>query len=177
MSFLKKFSSSFDESAMKTIVYRGGVVVFRIPARWREEYSDMEGGMFYEDRPNSGTLRLRIITMSSPKELESHSAIDVLHVVQNSLKGGNVKGTFTSRKDGNALLKYEQATSEQGRALMIFNWIIANPLPPGHARVATFSYTALAEQRNRRQLQRELEMLEAEIEAARFSPSLGVVSG
>jgi hypothetical protein len=35
---------------MKTIVYRGGVVTFRIPAHWQEEYSDIEGGTFYEDR-------------------------------------------------------------------------------------------------------------------------------
>ena len=32
---------------MKSIVYRGGVVTFRIPAHLREEYSDIEGGMFY----------------------------------------------------------------------------------------------------------------------------------
>ena len=133
----------------------------------------MEGGMFYEDRAESGTLRLKIITLTAPKELESGSAVDVIQVVANESKSRNVQGTITSRKDGNALFKYEEATSERGRDLTIFYWIIANPLPPHHARIVTFSYTVLAEQRNQPLLQRELEMLESEIEAARFSPELG----
>ena len=82
-----------------------------------------------------------------------------------------------AREDGNALFRYEESASEQGRALTIFCWIIANPLPPHHARVVTFSYTVLAEHRNDPQLQHELAMLEAEIEAVRFSPELGAASG
>jgi hypothetical protein len=60
--------------------------------------------------------------------------------------------------------------------LTIFYWIVVNPVPPHHARVATFSYTILVGQRNRSQVQRDLEMLEAEIEVASFSPQLGVVA-
>jgi hypothetical protein len=78
------------------------------------------------------------------------------------------------RKDGNAVLKYEEAGSEQGTNLAIFYWVIVNPLPPRHARSATFSYTILTKQRNTAQVQRDLEMLEAEIEAATFSPEVGL---
>ena len=161
---------------MKLIVYRGGVVSFRIPALWREEYSDIEGGMFYEDRPDSGTLRLTIITMATPKQSEPASATDVLQIVVSGLKKKkNVQSTTRGLRDGNALLKYEEAASEQGRRLKIFYWVVANPLPPNHARVATFSYTILEEQRNEMQVQHDLEMLETEIEAATFSPELGIV--
>jgi len=162
---------------MKVIVYRGGVVTFRVPAHWREEYSDTDGGMFYGDYPDSGTLRLKVSTMTAPKPLQSGSATDVLQVVADGLKNHGVKVTTKGRKDGNAVLKYEEAAVEQDMRLTICYWVVANPLPPRHARVATFSYTILAERRNKRQIQRELEMLEAEIEAATFSPDRGVVAG
>jgi hypothetical protein len=176
MAFSKGFFSSPTEHPMKTIVYRGGVVTFRIPADWREEYSDIEGGMFYLDHPDSGTLRLSIVTATSPKEVQSHSAFDVLQVITNKLRSTGVEGTTKGRKDGNAVFKYEEAGSEQGMSLTIFYWIVANALPPRHARLATFSYTIMAEQRNQSQVQHDLEMLDAEIEAASFSPQLGVVA-
>jgi hypothetical protein len=69
-------------------------------------------------------------------------------------------------------MRYEQQTSEHGTTLTIFDWVIANPLPPRQARIATFSYTILAGLRNESQVQRDLEMLKVEIEAATFSPKL-----
>jgi hypothetical protein len=175
MAFWKKSSPSSRDPIMKPIVYRGGVVTFRIPSHWREEYSDFDGGTFYEDCAESGTLRLKIISMVAPKRLHAGSAMDVLRVAIDHLKKAGGEGTTRVRKDGNAVLKYEEATSELGMSLTIFYWVVANPLPPHHARIATFSYTVLAKQRNEPQVQRDLEMLEAEIESATFSPELGVV--
>jgi hypothetical protein len=143
-------------------VYRGGVVTFRIPAHWREEYSDIEGGTFYRDHPHSGTLRLSIITVTSPKQAESPSAFDVLRGIANSLKNVGVEGTTKGRQDGNAAFKYEEVGLEQGVRLTIFYWIVANALPPRHARVATFSYTIIEEQRTQPQVQHDLEMLDAD---------------
>ncbi|MGD0681898.1 MAG: hypothetical protein ABR990_07590 [Terracidiphilus sp.] len=165
---------SFDEPAMKTIMYRGGVVTFRIPAHWVEEYSDMEGGTFYEDSLDSGTLRLKIITLSTPKELQSVSAMDLLQFLVSQLKNDGVEYTLKGRKDGNAVLKYEEIGSERGQSLTIFYWVVLNPVPPQHARNANFSYTILTERLNHSQILHDLEMLEAEIEAATFSPVLGV---
>lgn len=159
---------------MKAIVYRGGVVTFRIPSQWREEYSDIDGGTFYEDRADAGTLRLRITTMKTAKELHSASAKDILAIVLNELHRVSVEGSIKGRKDGNAVLKYEVAALEMGKRLTIFYWVIANPLPPHHARVTTFSYTILDERRDQRSVLRDLEMLEAEIESATFSPELAV---
>jgi hypothetical protein len=161
---------------MKPIVYRGGVVTFRIPAHWREEYSDIEGGTFYEDRFDSGTLRLKVTTMLAPKHLQPCSATDVLQVVANGMRSKGVEGTTSGRNDGNAVFKYENVTSEAGVSLSIINWIVANSLPPNRARVITFSYTVPEEQRNKSQIRQDLKMLEFEIEAAIFSPELGVTS-
>ena len=150
-------------------------MTFRIPSQWREEYSDTDGGTFYEARPDSGTLRLKIITGVAPRQLQANSAMDVLQVAIDQLRNAGAEGTTKVRKDGNAVLKYEQQTSEHGTPLTIFYWVVANPLPPRQARVATFSYTILAGRRNESQVQRDLEMLEVEIDAATFSPKVGVV--
>ena len=160
---------------MKLIVYRGGVVSFQIPADWREEYSDTEGGMFYGDRPDSGTLRLTVITIKSPKELHPGAAKDLFEVVLRGQQELSFKSSPRDRMDGNAVLKYQEAARERGKSLIIFYWVIANPLPPHHARIITFSYTILAEQQDLKSVQRDLEMLESEIELAMFSPEIGVV--
>jgi hypothetical protein len=173
MTFQKNPSSSPDEDAMKTIVYRGGVVTFRIPAHWREEYSDFDGGTFYVDQPDSGTLRLKIITMSTPEQPQSGFAIEMLQVIADRLKDEGVETTTQARQDGNAVLKYEEEGFEDGAWGTIFYWVIVNPLPPRHARSATFSYAILEKQRNHPQIKQDLEMLEAEIEAATFWPTLG----
>ena len=158
---------------MKPIVYRGGVVLFRIPAHWREEYSDIDGGMFYEHRFASRILRLKIITAASPKELRSTSGLELLQPFADMLKNEGVESLMRTRNDGNAVLNYKQDGFEQGVRLTIFYWVVANPLPPRHARLATFSYTILAAHRGKSRVQRDLTMLDAEIEAATFSLELG----
>jgi hypothetical protein len=162
-------------TVMKSLVYRNGVVRFRIPLHWREEYSDIDGGTFYEDGPDSGALRMKIITLSTDEILHSGSARDILKVVEGGLKDEGVQGTVKDRKDGNALFKYEEAGRERGTRLTIFYWVVANPLPPHHARIITFSYTVLAKRRDDIATQRELEMLEEEIESATFSTELGAI--
>jgi hypothetical protein len=161
---------------MKSIKYQGGVVTFRIPDHWREEYSAIEGGIFYGDHSHSGTLRLSIITIAKSMPAKPATALDVLETIVNGLKNTGVVGTTGVLKDGTVLFKYEEAASERSRALIIFYWIVVNPVGPHHARVATFSFAILASQRRKSQVQRDLEMLDAEIAAASFSPQLGLVA-
>ena len=106
----------------------------------------MEGGMFYEDRAESGTLRLKIITLNAPKDLASGSRRrrDLSGRTTKSKKQENEQGTLTSRKDGNALFKYEEAILNGAGISTIFYWIIANPLPPHHGCIVTFSYTVIS---------------------------------
>jgi hypothetical protein len=54
-----------DQDGMKTIRYRGGIVTFRIPAHWTEEYEEEGGGIFYNEDNDSGTLRLNVLTFAS----------------------------------------------------------------------------------------------------------------
>ena len=154
------------EEEFKTISYRGGIVTFRIPANWCDEYEPQGGGTFYDDTPDSGTLRLNVITAKAPMPITSESAPDIL--------AGLVRasGDPESLANNCALIRYEQRTEEQGHPLLVTFWSVAQPLPPNHARVATFSYTTRAHQRNDLSFQAELEMLDREIRAATFAPIL-----
>jgi hypothetical protein len=55
-----------DTAPLKVITYRGGLVRFRIPAAWREEYEDAGGGIFYAPGDDTGTLRISVLTMEAP---------------------------------------------------------------------------------------------------------------
>ena len=161
-------SSQAESPKMKTINYRGGVIEFRIPATWKEEYSDTDGGTFYEDKPDSGTFRLKIITAQSASEITRESALQVL----NSLK--QVQGRGELQPNGNALARHEESNVDRGHKIKIFYWIICNPVPPRHARIATFSYTILQSQEDSPQILSELELLDREIRAAEFSSEMGI---
>ncbi|HEY8203857.1 MAG TPA: hypothetical protein VIF81_03940 [Pyrinomonadaceae bacterium] len=154
------------EHDFKTINYRGGIVTFRIPSNWREEYEPEGGGTFYDDNPDSGTLRLNVITAKAPMPITAQSGPDIL--------AGLVRASEIAESLPNncALARYEQRTEEQGHPIHITYWSIAQPLPPSHARVATFSYTMRAHQRNDPHFQAELDMLDREIRAVTFAPML-----
>ncbi len=152
---------------MKQIHYRGGVVDFRIPASWKEEYSDTDGGTFYEDKADSGTFRLKVITLKTPSTVKADSALEIL----NSLK--QVQGKGERQANGTAFARFEQITVDRGQEIKIFYWFVTNALPPAHARILTFSYTILKRRENDSQTKQELEILEREIRAAKFSPVVG----
>ena len=154
------------DTDFKTINYRGGIVIFRIPAKWREEYEPQGGGAFYDDNPDSGTLRLNVITAKAPMPITAESGPDIL---------AGLVGTSElpeTLANNCALVRYDQRAEEQGHPLLITCWSVAQPLPPSHARVATFSYTMRAHQRKDPQFQAELDMLDREIRAATFAARL-----
>jgi hypothetical protein len=148
----------------KTIRYRGGIVTFRIPSNWREEHEAEGGGTFYNDTPDSGTLRLNIITAKAPHPITFQSGPDILAGIPPTT-------TTVERLPNNcALVRYARSEEEEGHQLNITYWLVAQPLPPNHSRIATFSYTILAHQRSDPQFQAELDMLDREIRAAAFAP-------
>jgi hypothetical protein len=157
---------------MKTIVYRGGVLKFRIPASWQEEYSDMDGGMFYEDGPDTGTLRVKVITIEAPAEVDTISLNKVLEALLQQRKGS----VYDVRHIGqNAVMRYQEPSVENGTRITIFYWVFVNPILPRNARVVTFSHTVLGPQAKTPEVLRELEMLDNEIIRTEFALQLGVV--
>jgi hypothetical protein len=163
-----------DTEELKTVIYRGGVLRFRIPSSWVEEYSNLDGGMFYEDTPDSGTFRVKVITMKAPSEGTDLSALALLSPLAERLGGDNTRVTEIGE---NALFRYEESTVERETKIKIFYWMVANPVPPQHVRIVTFSYTVLQSQEHTARTQQELQMLDREIACTEFSKQIGVVGG
>ena len=156
---------------MKTIVYRGGLLKFRIPESWKEEYSDIDGGTFYEDVPDSGTLRVKVITLEIP---EAKWKASVGSILQPLLLELGKSEEDVHRIGGNELVRYEEHSSENGVLLRTFYWVFGKPVPPRNARVVTFSYTIPDSLLDTEQVRSELEMLEPEIRETEFAPHIGV---
>lgn len=156
--------------SMKTISYRGGVVIFRIPDEWQEEYDETRGGTFYAPGENTGTLRLNVLTMDAPTNtmVTASTAKEVLEG-----ESRQYEAPVLSLGDGVAMIRYDLPAKEGGQALTIRYWRVAQSLPPTNVRLALFSYTLLADQWDDTSTQGELALLDREITAVQFASELG----
>jgi len=151
----------------KTIVYRGGLVTFRIPHYWVEETNEEEG-IFHLDNPGSPTLFLRVLTLKSPSPVDDDTHTRLLSG-RREAPGAPIRRL----PSGNACLAYSTPAEDRGAALVIYRWEIANIVPPYHARLAMFSYATLASQQDT--IADELRWLDREITACQFACELGVL--
>jgi len=151
------------EPKLKTIHYRG-VVTFRIPESWKEEYSDMDGGMFYDEKPGSGTMRLMLISSIHGEAVTPTTAYDSLRAMK------SVPGEAEPLPNGNALATFHRVSFEQGRHVKIVFWIVSNAVPPNKLRTGNFSYAFLETQSQDRRIVRDIQVLDREIRRATFSP-------
>jgi hypothetical protein len=162
---------SGEDPPLKTVTYRGGIVTFRIPAPWVEEYEPEGGGTFYDHAPDSATLRLEVITTKAPSPLGVDGAPEVLSSLRQ-----RTDAAVEQLPNRHALVRYTQSAVDRGHALLITYWSVAQVIPPHHARIATFSYTLLETQRDSERFRREIALLDREIRSSVFSPEVGVTS-
>jgi hypothetical protein len=153
---------------MKTVRYRGGVVSFRIPADWEEEYEEEGGGTFYEDEPDSGTLRLNVITMQSPDPVDADTAEALV-----GLRVEETGGAAERLPNGNAVLRYRQRTEDEGEPVAVWFWEVAAAVPPDHARYAVFSYTVPAYRAEEAEVVAQVGMLDRELSRCTFAAEVG----
>jgi hypothetical protein len=152
---------------LKLIEYRGGLATFRVPADWLGEYEDAGGATFYADEPDSGALRLNVLTFEAPSR---PSAADLLRAVEGPRRTAELLPT------GNALATYAEDATEDGVPLQLFYWEVANGVDPSHVRLAVFSYTVLRERRDLPEVAAEIAMLDREIRRTAFAADLGDLS-
>jgi len=156
-----------DQDAMKTIRYRGGIVTFRIPEHWVEEYGEEGGGIFYDQDNDTGTLRLNVLTFASKTPVTTRTAMSLLEA-----RRQQYQGTLTDLGNGNAVLRYTEVAQEEGESLTIHCWQIANVVPPNHFRLAIFSYTKSTELADD-DMAADVAMLDEELRVCRFADELG----
>jgi hypothetical protein len=145
---------------MKKINYRGGLISFDIPDSWKEEYNS-EGGIFYEDSPNSGTLRVHVLTL---KKKGAISAQDEIKRIESLHKSNNAKMTITNEND--IFLSYKKEEMDDNTPIIIFFWEKYQILQPNIFRIAMFSYTF---PKLNNKISPEVTMLEESIKSAEFT--------
>jgi hypothetical protein len=151
-------------SKTKTIRYRGGIVEFQLPADWREEYAPEGGAMFYEDRPNSGTLRLDVLTAESKNGGPSDQGIDRAFPA----------GSYELLASGLRMRRRTVKSEERGTQIHLHRWEIVVPVPPRRFRIVCFTHTLLASQELEPASAAELAFLDHSIRSAEFSTADGV---
>jgi hypothetical protein len=153
---------------MKTIEYCGGVVAFRIPSDWKEEYEDKGGGTFFEDAPDSGTLRLSVLTFRAPPGKLAACGYDQL--VRDPAEDDVSIAKLSS---GDGLKQYCKQTQDGGESLDVHYWEVAHCAPPEKHYLAVFSYTILTTRRDNQKFRQEIQMITDEVKQIRFHPDLG----
>lgn len=154
---------------MKTINYRGGLVRFRIPAQWIEEYEDDGGGTFYADDPDSPTLRLNVVTFRASRLVDENTPSELLN--SRAEKTGQ---SIVLLDTGNSVIAYNQRFEEDGHNLLIFYWELANAVPPSHGRLAIFSLTILESQQHDPAIIETIQMVDREVKASELATELGI---
>lgn len=140
----------------KEICYRGGIAIFPLPEDWVEEYEPSGGATFYDDVPNSGTLRLNIL------EFE-HS------------DGASPFPDFEPFRDGLQLRTSKEQFVEDGHHCILLSWQIGFVVGESHFRIANFTYTIEADQFRGKQAQYEIGVVKTVLRMAEFGRELGII--
>jgi hypothetical protein len=144
--------------ALKTIQYREAVS-FAIPVTWKEEDEPGVQGTFYEDRPDTGTLRVSVMQWVGSDEADRN------RIAKSILSPGTVE----TLKQGVYLKKEVKDGSERGEALKLYRWLVVLALPENTCRLVVFTHTVTAAQEKEPAIVDELAVVEFAVRNAVFS--------
>jgi len=140
---------------LKTITYRGGIAKFRIPSTWVEEYEPSGGGTFYENGPDTGTLRINVLDFEKAAG-DSQVQTSARDILASSKDVDDVE----QLPNGNASARSRRTTVENGEELLIYTLRIGVMVAPTCFRLVVFSYTILASQDQQPATQMEIQLLD-----------------
>ena len=163
--------STADEvvsTPFKEIAYRGGIVKFSIPADWSEFYDEAGNGVYYKEEPDSGTLRLNVVTFTAPDETKE---IEIYALAESRAK--LKAGKFMPLDNGNTLVTSQTESVENGINIGLHVWELYNAPDPMNGRIATFSFTLLSRQMKQQKYILQMEMLDEQIRDAKFADEIG----
>jgi hypothetical protein len=146
---------------LKTISYRGGLVTFRVPERWKEQYESDGGAEFFDDVAGSPTLRLNVISAHRPGVTLDTAAETLLDYCKSPTQ-------IEQLEPGAALTRFSEEDVERGERLIITYWLVAQAVPPEQVRIANFSWSILERHKNHVAFSRDFQLIESEIRTARI---------
>ena len=155
------------EVPSKLIDYRNGIVRFRVPRHWREDYDPSGGATFYEDSPDSGTLRVHSLTFEAEAPLPDDVAFEAL---SRSAEPGKVERLQNEM----AIARSEKSAEDELGPIFVRSWQVAVPVPPNEVRIVVFSYTVGSDRLSDPLVQNELEALDSAVRLAEYSREPGI---
>lgn len=142
---------------MKTVSSAGGQVRFRVPKHWQQE-ADGNGTMLYAPEPNSGTLRLNVLTFRNPEPTPS----DPPELADEAEVHGVPLELLLS---GAYMVRTRKKFREEEDDCSMETWQLE--VKEGyHVVIAIFTFTLLEEQMSGIKYQDQLMMLDHEIRGA-----------
>jgi hypothetical protein len=149
---------------LKPVVYRGGIVSFGIPLAWREEFASDGGGMFYEDKPDSGTLRLNVLSFEKKEPMP-------LEAATKEIFGGG----YEILPAGFPIRRYVKKEEERATPLHLHRWEVLVPVLPNRWRLVCFTHTILAAHEESSGSINELQLVDAIVRQANYSTEPGAL--
>ena len=143
---------------MKDINYRGGIVKFSIPADWKEEYEPSGGATFYEDRDESGTLRLNVLTFEKKEGKEPF-----------------INSGFEHFRNDLYLKSESKRFEEDGTNCILLNWQVGYETDGNEYRIASFSHTVLEDQFRAESTKEEIKIIKWALQNAEFGRAKGSI--
>src|SRR5262249_19170378 len=125
------------------------------------------GGTYYDSAGQSGTLRLNVITVRSPRPLQPSDAGELV-------KSGPGSKKVESLPNGLVLATFEERAVEDDTPLVIHYWQIAQVVMPDHGRIAVFSHTLTEAEAAQSWAKRELVLLDQEIRSTILASEPGI---
>lgn len=139
----------------KLINYNGGVARFRIPAFWLEEHNPSGEAVFYEDRPDSGTLRVNVLDVR--KTLESVNSAKTVNDFLIEVSGPSE----VKQLHGDAAMTHAiKEAVENGKTLLLHIWQVGVRVTPTHFRLIIFTFTFLEKNKSDSEMKQEIASLD-----------------
>lgn len=146
--------------ALKSIVYRGGLVAFKIPATWREEHEPDGGAAFYEDGADTGTLRLNVLSFERKSATARDPANDFTEVLPS----------------GARLRRSRKEAEERGTLIYLYRWEVLVSISPDRWRLVCFTHTVLASRVDSAATQEELRSVDSLVRDAEYATAADAVA-
>lgn len=155
-----------DARGFKEIEYRGGLVRFRIPETWSEEYGAEGGASFCDPASRQRVLRLHTITAEKP----GRAGRDELAFLLGSLRPPG-ECVLSSLPDGQLLLKHVDAGREAGADVVLYTWQLARSVSADKVRIAVFTLAVASEDASSALTSDDRRRVERIVRAARIAES------
>jgi hypothetical protein len=147
---------------LKDVAFADGQLRFRIPSSWVQSQEEDGGGVYYDEKLDQGTLRVKVMTFTTEDDLTGHRALDEMGVLE-----AEPGQTLEALANGNAVRFHREETEASGERTAFHVWLLASLDPPHRMRLAVFSFTVRA--REAEEATALLGVLDTEIRQARFA--------